>query len=150
MEELRNTVEELSSSNLYCQYCDFYLSSFNDINSHIGTVLHQQNMAKKSMENSAQSVPKCEPMNRTVVERVPIGMAALVKMIDNRKQITLKSLTDMESYQICSDSEASLAKELAKLLTNELLNYKMSLMPDNVKEALKHQGIGLLKSATNM
>ncbi|CAG2168871.1 unnamed protein product [Oppiella nova] len=159
MEELRNTVEELSSSNLYCQYCDFYLSSFNHINSHIGTVLHQQNMAKKSMENSArgvseqtasQSVPNSEPMSRTVVQRVPIGMAALVKMIDNRKQITLKSLTDMESYQICSDSEASLAKELAKLLTNELLNYKMSLMPDNVKEALKHQGIGLLKSATNM
>jgi hypothetical protein len=41
---------------------------------------------------------------------------------------------NQKSYEINSDEEASLAKELAKLLTNELLNYKINLMPDNVKQ----------------
>lgn len=43
-----------------------------------------------------------------------------------------------DSYEINSDSEAALAKELAKLLTNELLNYKMNLMPDTVKQVSPH------------
>lgn len=46
----------------------------------------------------------------------------------------LNVILNQESYEIRSDKEAALAKELAKLLTNELLNYKMNLMPDNVKQ----------------
>ncbi|CAG2120671.1 unnamed protein product, partial [Medioppia subpectinata] len=152
---LRQTVEELSQSNLHCQYCDHFLSSVNDINAHMGSLIHQQNMAKKEMQDNAKvdsdgrfGANDRADTSRTVVDRVPTGMAALVQMIDSRKQITLKSLTDMDTYQICSESEALLAKELAKLLTQELLNYKMSSMPDTVKEALKNQGIGLLNTMT--
>jgi hypothetical protein len=41
---------------------------------------------------------------------------------------------NQKSYEINSDKEAALAEELAKLLTNELLDYKINLMPDNVKQ----------------
>lgn len=40
------------------------------------------------------------------------------------------------SYEIRNDEEAATAKELAQLLTNELLTYKMNMMPSNVKEVL--------------
>lgn len=167
MEILRETVEELAKSNLYCQYCDCYLSSLVEVNTHIATLIHQQNMAKKIMEENNVKIESDSDFNdkqnemndserihsipEPIVEK-PVsltGMNLLIKLIEDRKQITLKTLTEMESYEINNDKEASLAKELAKLLTNELLNYKMNLMPDNVKEALKHQGIGLINNDSN-
>ena len=112
---LKETVEELAKSNLYCQYCDCYLSSLIEVNTHIGTANHQKNMAKKVMEennsinnnnrNNSQPKPKenqpiSRPISQTIVERVPTGMAAIVQMIEQRKQITLKTLTEMV-FDLC-------------------------------------------------
>lgn len=95
---LRETVEELAKSSLYCQYCDCYLSSLQEVNTHIGTAIHQQNMHKKTMEEQSQRKAQQKEtarVSQTVIERVPVGMAAIVEMIEQKKQITLKTLTDM-------------------------------------------------------
>ncbi len=102
IEILRETVEELTKSNLYCQYCDCYLSSLIEVNSHIGTLVHQQNMAKQVM---AHNNVKIEPNNQNDLRinnselipaiNEPKGMEILVKLIEDRKQITLKTLTEM-------------------------------------------------------
>ena len=101
---LRDTVEELAKSNLYCQYCDCYLSSLSEVNAHIGTAIHQKNMHQKTMEEQNKSQSQTKPVttrvSQTIVERVPVGMAAIVQMIEQKKQITLKSLTDMVCIEI--------------------------------------------------
>ncbi|XP_054155139.1 uncharacterized protein LOC128953559 isoform X2 [Oppia nitens] len=159
LDDLREAVSKINDSEYYCEYCDCRLNSMDEVNDHAKTDLHQQHMAKQIMKRNGIDIHDNSPnsrrndshnqrqgIRRTVVERVPSGMSFVAQMIEQKQQITLRSLIDMDSYEINSDSEASLAKELAKLLTNELLNYKMSLMPDNVKEALRHQGIDVLNS----
>jgi hypothetical protein len=108
IEILRETVEELTKSSLYCQYCDCYLNSLTEVNSHIGTLVHQQSMAKQVMtRNNVKIEPNNEndlrinnselipAINEPIVTKEPKGMEILVKLIEDRKQITLKTLTEM-------------------------------------------------------
>ncbi len=97
IEILKETVEELTKSNLYCQYCDCYFSSLIEVNSHIGTLVHQQNMAHSNVNIEPNNQNHFRINNSELIPPInePKGMEILVKLIEDRKQITLKTLTEM-------------------------------------------------------